>query len=93
MMQLTGGGDTMKRLRELRRKRDLTQDDIARVVGISRSFYTQIENGTRTPSLKVAMRLAHLFDVSVEAIFLPSDVASGITDSNGTGERSNARSA
>lgn len=73
----------MKRLQELRGKRELTQDDVARVVGISRSFYTQIENGTRTPSLRVAMRLAHLFGVPIEEIFLPSNVASSSTGTDG----------
>ncbi|MBS3949183.1 MAG: helix-turn-helix transcriptional regulator [Peptococcaceae bacterium] len=45
-------------LLQLRNERSLTQEDVAARTGIQRAYYTQIENGTRNPSVTVARRLA-----------------------------------
>jgi putative transcriptional regulator len=42
---------------DLRTARNLTQENVAELVGIDRSYYTKIENGT-TPSVRVAKRIA-----------------------------------
>ena len=57
------------RLSELREKRNLTQLQVARAVGISRPFYTNIENGVKTPSLRVAIRIAAFFGVDVKELW------------------------
>lgn len=49
----------------------LSQQDVARAVGISRSFYTLIERGARNPSLVVALRLAALLGAAPEELFAP----------------------
>lgn len=54
----------------------LTHEEVAKSVGISRSFYTQIEQGTRRPSISVLLRIANFFNVSVEDIFLTNKDAS-----------------
>lgn len=41
-------------LKELRNQRKLTQDQVAKVSGIERSYYTMIEMGSRNPSVSVA---------------------------------------
>lgn len=46
-------------LKERRQKANFTQDEIAELTGISRSYYTHIEQGTKTPSVQVAKRIAH----------------------------------
>ena len=46
-----------------------SQLEIAEMLGISRTFYNQIENGTRNPSLSIAMDISRLFDISVEVLF------------------------
>lgn len=43
-----------KWLKEYRDDRKLTQDETAKLSGISRTYYTHIENGTKTPSVEVA---------------------------------------
>ncbi|KXG73828.1 helix-turn-helix transcriptional regulator [Thermotalea metallivorans] len=58
------------KLIELRTAKNLTQNYIAEKLGISRSFYTMIENGNRNPSLELAIKLADLFQVNVRDIFL-----------------------
>lgn len=45
------------------------QREVAKAIGISRSYYTLLENGKETPSLKVAVRLADYFEVPVEALW------------------------
>ncbi len=45
-------------LKEKRTNRKLTQDQVAKMCDISRSFYTHVENGTKTPSVAVAKRIA-----------------------------------
>ncbi|MCU7192403.1 helix-turn-helix transcriptional regulator [Turicibacter sanguinis] len=57
----------MLELRELRGQK--TQKEIADLLGITSSHYGFIENGTRNPSLYLALKIALLFDVKVEDIF------------------------
>lgn len=45
-------------LKEMRDNRELTQSEVAMLSGISRSHYTHIEQGNKTPSVEVAKRIA-----------------------------------
>jgi putative transcriptional regulator len=56
-------------LKDLRLSKNLTQKDIAKNIGISRSAYTLIENGDRNPSLKVIRSLVQLLGTKVTEIF------------------------
>lgn len=47
-----------KWLKELRNNRGLTQEEVALLSDISRSHYTSIEIGTKTPSVDVAKKIA-----------------------------------
>jgi putative transcriptional regulator len=58
------------RLRDLRTERNWTQADLAQRVGVSRQTINAIEKGKFDPSLPLAFRLARLFDLSIEEIFL-----------------------
>lgn len=40
----------------------MTQEDVANESSISRSFYTQLEIGMKTPSVPVAKRIARTLD-------------------------------
>ncbi|MGL5711501.1 MAG: helix-turn-helix transcriptional regulator [Paraclostridium sp.] len=48
-----------KKLKELRLQQELTQGEVANDVGITRSHYTKIENGSVNPSLGVAIKIKH----------------------------------
>lgn len=67
-------------LQHLRSQLGLTQEAVAQKIGISRCFYTQLENGRRTPSLGVAAKLASFYGVNIDDIFLALGVASGDTE-------------
>lgn len=57
------------RLISLRKERNMTQQEIADLLGITRSFYGMIETGDRNPTLDLAKRIAELFNVNIEEIF------------------------
>ena len=48
----------LTRVRVLRRERDLTQQELGRKSGLSRSFLSQVENGNRVPSLSSLTRIS-----------------------------------
>lgn len=58
------------RLNDLRTQRSWTQADLAQLVGVSRQTINAIEKGKFDPSLPLAFRLARLFDLRIEEIFL-----------------------
>jgi len=57
------------RLRQLRRAREMTQKDLGDRVGLDTTTISQIESGTREPSLKKARAIASVFGVSIEDLF------------------------
>ena len=57
------------RIRELRARDRLSQEDLARKVGVRRETIGNLENGRYNPSLKLAMDIAKVFDTTVEGIF------------------------
>ena len=58
------------KVRELRKKQKLTQDELAALIGISRQAINAIEKEKFDPSLPTAFKMAKLFDLSIEKIFL-----------------------
>ncbi len=46
-----------------------TQEGLASRVGVSRQTIITIEKGTYNPSLELAFKLAHAFDLTIEEIF------------------------
>ncbi|AKB59736.1 helix-turn-helix transcriptional regulator [Methanosarcina barkeri] len=52
---------------------DLTQESLAEKVGVTRQTIHAIEKGKYDPSLELAFKLARLFDVRIEDIFLYED--------------------
>jgi len=52
---------------------DLTQENLAEKVGVTRQTIHAIEKGKYDPSLELAFKLAGLFGVRIEDIFLYED--------------------
>lgn len=48
----------------------LSQQDVAKSIGITASYYGMIENGVRTPNLIIAYKISRFFDGTIEDIFL-----------------------
>lgn len=64
------------RVRELRATRGLTQAQLAEALRVSRQTVNAIETGKYDPSLPLAFRIARLFALSIEEIFLDEDSGS-----------------
>ena len=58
------------KLRVLRAIKDITQEDLARELKVTRQTVHAIENNKYDPSLELAFKLARFFDTSIEEIFL-----------------------
>jgi putative transcriptional regulator len=59
-------GNNMKLIRE---QKQLTQEQLASKLKVSRSWLEKVENGKVDPSLKLALRIAAVLDCSIEDIF------------------------
>lgn len=58
------------RMKELRTERGWSQAKLAELLGVSRQNIIAIEKEKYDPSLSLALKIARLFETSVEAIFL-----------------------
>ena len=56
-------------IRELRAERNMTQQDLADHVGVTRQTVIAIELDKYSPSLETAFRIAHVFAVPLEQVF------------------------
>lgn len=65
------------RITQLRAERSWTQADLAQRASVSRQTINAIETGKFDPSLPVAFRLARLFDLTIEEVFLDTPPESG----------------
>ena len=57
------------RLKEFRAKIDVNQQEMGRLVGVSRQTISQIERGDYSPSVTLALKIAKIFNAKVEDIF------------------------
>ncbi|MCM3713005.1 helix-turn-helix transcriptional regulator [Halalkalibacter oceani] len=57
------------RVRELRAKHHFTQSDLAERIGATRQTIGMIEKGDYAPSVTLALKIAHVFSVSLEDVF------------------------
>lgn len=58
------------RIAELRKASSLTQQDLAKKVGVSRQTIISLENGKYNPSIALAHEIAKLFQLSIEEVFI-----------------------
>lgn len=58
-----------EKLRKMRLEKKYTMQNIADMLGISKSFYSQIENGNRTLTYKMAVSIAKIFNKKPDYIF------------------------
>nr|WP_282570932.1 helix-turn-helix transcriptional regulator [Sphingopyxis sp. MSC1_008] len=63
-------GRVKNRLKVLRAERDWSQGDLAERLQVSRQSVNAIETGKYDPSLPLAFRIADLFGLPIEDIFL-----------------------
>ena len=57
-------------IRHLRETQNLTQQDLADKLGVSRQTIISLENGRYNPSIMLAYRISKIFDLNIEEVFL-----------------------
>jgi len=61
--------DLRNELKVWRARRDITQEQLAKEVGLSRQTIHSIEKGKFVPSVMSALKLANFFETNIEEIF------------------------
>jgi len=59
----------INRVFELRKEVNITQEDLAKAVNVSRQTVIAIEKGNYIPSLLLGLKIARFFKKSVEEVF------------------------
>lgn len=59
-------GDNLKKIRI---KKNITQSEIAKKLGVDRSFVSNLENAKTNPTLSTVTNLAKVLDVSLKELF------------------------
>lgn len=62
-----------ERLRDLRRERGLTQEEVALRADITTSYYGQIERGSANPSVALLEKICAVMGISISDIFTDAD--------------------
>jgi putative transcriptional regulator len=60
-------------MKELRARYDLTQDDLAKIVGVRRETIVFLEKGKYNPSLKLAHDIAKALQTTMDALYIFDD--------------------
>lgn len=55
-----------KRIKELRKEKNLTQEDLGKLINVTKVSICCYENGTRIPTLETMVALADIFEVSLD---------------------------
>jgi len=58
------------RLEAIRKQRNITQEELAERLEVSRQTIGSLENGRYNPSILLAFKIARFFDMPIEQIFL-----------------------
>lgn len=63
----------MNRVKEIRKERGLTQENLSKKVNISRKYLSMIERQKVNPSIDVALKIADSLNVSVDKLFINTE--------------------
>lgn len=66
------------RLKELRKSRKLTQEQLAKILNIKRATYAKYETGGNEPDFSTLLKIANFFEVSVDYLLGRSNLKSGL---------------
>jgi len=58
------------KLKVFRAMRDITQEELAQAIGVTRQTIISIERGNYNPSLELAFKIARYFETKIEDIFI-----------------------
>jgi putative transcriptional regulator len=68
------------RIKEFRARYDMTQDDLAKLVGVRRETIVFLEKGKYNPSLKLAYDVAKALHATIDELFIFDDAGEGVVN-------------
>lgn len=63
----------LNNIRNLRKEKKLTQDELSKFLGIARGSYAKTENGINKITLDIALKLSRLYNTTVEDLLCLSN--------------------
>ncbi len=61
------------RIEEIRKEKGINQDELAKTLGVSRQTISSLERGRYNPSITLAYKIAKLFNLTIEDVFIFDD--------------------
>lgn len=58
------------RIEEIRKQQGIRQDELARLMGVSRQTISSLETGRYNPSIQLAWKIARYFGMTIEEVFV-----------------------
>ncbi|AGY78157.1 MULTISPECIES: helix-turn-helix transcriptional regulator [Clostridium] len=58
------------KIRELRKERKITQEELADFCNVTRQTIISLENGKYNPSIFLAYKIAKIFNMTIEQVFI-----------------------
>lgn len=59
----------MNRIKEFRKKKKISQSDIADIMKVKQNTISQWENENRTPNIRQILKLAEILETTVESLY------------------------
>jgi putative transcriptional regulator len=67
------------RIKVLRAEKDMTQEQLAELVGVTRNTIISMEKGKYCPSIKLGFRIARVFGVGIDDVFMYEEDKDGLS--------------
>lgn len=58
------------RIEEIRNQKGMKQEELGKLLGVSRQTISSLENGRYNPSILLAYKIAKLFNMTIEEVFI-----------------------
>lgn len=58
------------RIEEIRKERGIRQEELAKMLGVSRQTVSSLETGRYNPSISLAFKVARCFGMTIEEVFI-----------------------
>ena len=58
------------RIENIRKEKNIRQEDFAKAMGVSRQTISSLENGRYNPSILLAYKIAKYFEMTIEEVFI-----------------------
>ena len=62
------------RIEQIRKAKGIRQEDFAKALGVSRQTISSLETGRYNPSIFLAYKIAKLFEMTIEEVFIFEEV-------------------